>query len=58
LSCQHKKSASQVWLDSGMSIEAVSRMLGHASINTAQKFYVKVGETRIEMELKKIGLWE
>ncbi|MDJ1468146.1 site-specific integrase [Xanthocytophaga flava] len=52
-----RKTGGQLWLDSGLSIEAVSRILGHSNIRTTQKSYVKVTETRIEMEMKKNGLW-
>ncbi|MDJ1493332.1 tyrosine-type recombinase/integrase [Cytophagaceae bacterium DM2B3-1] len=52
-----RKTAGQLWLDAGLSIESVSKMLGHSNIRTTQKSYVKVTEARIEMELKKNGLW-
>ncbi|MDJ1504982.1 site-specific integrase [Xanthocytophaga agilis] len=53
-----RKTAGQLWIDAGVSIESVSKMLGHANIKTTQKAYVKVTEKRIELELKKTGLWE
>lgn len=53
-----RRTAGQLWVDVGMSIESVSRMLGHASIRTTQQSYVKVAETRIELDLRRAGLWE
>ncbi|MDJ1467266.1 tyrosine-type recombinase/integrase [Xanthocytophaga flava] len=53
-----RKTAGQLWIDAGVSIESVSKILGHANIKTTQKAYVKVTEKRIELELKKTGFWE
>ena len=53
-----RKTAGQLWLDAGFSIEAVSKMLGHSNIRTTQKSYVKVNKTRIELEMKRIGFLE
>lgn len=42
-------------LNKGMSIESVSRVLGHSSINTTQKYYVRVTEERIMNEFVKLA---
>jgi integrase/recombinase XerD len=45
-----RKTAAMMWLNEGVSIEVVARMLGHADIRTTQRFYAKVLPERILRE--------
>lgn len=47
-----RKTFGMVMLNKGISIEAVSRMLGHRYITTTQRHYAQVLEERVRMEFK------
>ncbi len=49
-----RKTAGMVWLNSGISIEVVSKMLGHANIDTTQRHYATVLLERIDRETKHL----
>lgn len=49
-----RKSFAMLSLNAGVSMEAVSRCLGHSDIRTTQKVYAKVNETRILREFDNI----
>ncbi len=49
-----RKTAGMVWLNSGISIEVVSKMLGHANIDTTQKHYATVLLERIDRETRHL----
>lgn len=43
-------------VDKGMSIEAVSRMLGHASISTTERYYARAGMLSVVKDLERLGM--
>ena len=49
-----RKTAGMYWLNKGVRIEVVSRMLGHSSIKTTEKIYAKVLKRLIREEMKKL----
>jgi site-specific recombinase XerD len=48
-----RQTAAQVWLDSGVSVETVARMLGHSTRMTL-KHYGRISQLRIASETKKL----
>lgn len=46
-----RKTAAMLLSERGVSTEVVSRILGHTSIVTTQRYYVKVSQKRVEREL-------
>lgn len=49
-----RKTAGMLLSERGVSTEIISRILGHTSINTTQRYYVKVSQKRVESELKNL----
>lgn len=49
-----RKTFGSLMLQRGFSIEAVSKMLGHADIRTTQRHYARVTDKRVEMEVAKL----
>jgi len=49
-----RKTAGCYWLNSGVSIEVVARMLGHQNIAVTQKIYAKVNTSRINKETQHL----
>lgn len=52
-----RKTAGSLWLDSGFTMEVVSKMLGHSSITTTQRYYAQVQTTRITRECDNLGIF-
>ncbi len=50
-----RTTAGQLWLDAGVPLATVSRMLGHKSIQTTQKYYVKVRRSRIRLDFSTVA---
>lgn len=50
-----RKTCGMILLNNGVSMESVSRILGHTSISTTQKWYAKVREQRIIKEIENLG---
>jgi site-specific recombinase XerD len=46
--------ATETCLSEGVSIEAVSRMMGHKNLNTTQ-IYAKVTHNKVNEEMKALG---
>lgn len=51
-----RKTYGALMLDMGFSIEAVSKIMGHSTINQTQVTYAVVSQQKIENELNRIGL--
>ncbi|OHX66736.1 site-specific integrase [Flammeovirga pacifica] len=51
-----RKTFGTLMLLRGMSVESVSKMLGHSEINTTQRFYATVLEERIFNEFEKLSI--
>ncbi len=51
-----RKTFAMLALDAGVSMEAVSAMLGHASLKHTQQAYAKIKEHRIGREMREAGL--
>lgn len=50
-----RKTAGMVWLNSGkVSIDVVSKMLGHKKISTTQEYYAQIQPERIDRETKHL----
>jgi integrase len=49
-----RKTYGCVMLELGFTIEAVSGMMGHSSISTTEKFYVRVTRAKIEREMSNL----
>ncbi len=52
-----RKTCGMILLNNGVSIEAVSRILGHSSIKTTQNFYAKAKEQLIEKETENFKVF-
>lgn len=51
-----RKTFGAVMLNEGFSMESVSKMLGHKTIYTTQRFYARVGAKRIADEMDRLGM--
>lgn len=51
-----RRTCGMLLLEAGMSMESVSKWLGHASIKTTEKIYATVTQRRIEREARAAGL--
>lgn len=51
-----RKTAGMLLLDAGVSIEVVSRVLGHSGVAITERYYAHVLETRILREFRENGL--
>ncbi len=49
-----RQTAAQIWLDSGVSVETVARMLGHTNPRMTLKHYARISQFRIASETKKL----
>ena len=49
-----RKTAAMLLSERGVSIDVISRILGHTSITTTQRYYVKVSEKRVLEETKHL----
>jgi site-specific recombinase XerD len=47
-----RKSAGNMFLNEGLSLESVSRILGHASVKTTESVYAAVRQNRIALEIR------
>lgn len=52
-----RKTCGMILLNNGVSLEAVSRILGHSSIKTTQNFYAKAKEQLIEKETENFKVF-
>ena len=48
-----RKTAATYWLNSGISYESVSRMIGHHSPDITRQYYARINRTRLKTELKQ-----
>lgn len=51
-----RKSAAMLLSEKGVSIDVVSKILGHTSIQTTQRYYVKISEKRVLQETRHLTL--
>lgn len=49
-----RKTAAMLLSERGVSIDVISKILGHSSINTTQRYYVKISEKRVIEETKHL----
>ena len=50
-----RKTAGCIFLEMGMSMESISKILGHSSVLVTQKHYVKITQAKLDRELLEIS---